>query len=153
MDKPHFLEMTIDDGFGAKKHQKINSHIDDQLIKFISNREIDFSSGQPRKNVLIPFFRKLSTENYDNDISLSFYFIKILNLFIDENEVNNDTEEFKSLISDLFKIIGDKSLLCQDIKWFFKTMLHNDYNSFSEIADIIQSPHELWEFKYKILIF
>ena len=68
-------------------------------------------------------------------------------------EAKDDKEGFKSLISYLFKIIGDKSSLCQDIKWFFKTEYHNDYNSFGEITDIIQSPHELWEFKYKNIAF
>jgi hypothetical protein len=144
-----FAEMAINNDFIAKKHQKINSHTYDQLIKFISNTEIDFSYGQPRKNVLIPFFRKLSTENYDNNIKLSYYFIKILKIFIEDIEIDGDKGGFKSLISYLFKIISDKSLLCQDIKWFFKDLFHNNYNSFSEIADIIQSPHELWEFKYK----
>ena len=66
-----FAKMTINNDFVAKKHQKINSYIYDQLIKFLSNSEIDFSYGQPPNNALIPFFSKLSTENYDNDIRLS----------------------------------------------------------------------------------
>ena len=74
-------------------------------------------------------------------------------LFIQALEEKDDKEGFKSLIRDLFKIIGDKSLLCREIKWFFKDQFHNDYNSFGEIADIIQSPHEFWEFKYKNIAF
>ena len=84
-----FAEMTINSHFVAKKYQKINFEVYDQLIKFLSNTEIDFSYGQPRKNVLIPFFSKLSTENYDNDIRLSYYFIEILQLFIQRKFINS----------------------------------------------------------------